>query len=49
MQKIAKEAKKIKTILPPEVTLALIKTQNGQDKAFAKNPIKDLRVIKEIL
>ncbi len=49
MQKAAKEAKKIRIVLPSEVTLALIKTQNGQDKAFAKNPIKNLRVIKEML
>jgi hypothetical protein len=39
----------MRTVLPLEVTLALIETQDGQDEAFAKNPIEDLRVIKETL
>ena len=39
----------MRTILPPEIILVLVGTQDGQDKAFAKNPIEDLRVIEEIL
>ena len=48
-QKAAKEAEKMRTVLPPEVTLASVGTQDGQDEAFAKNPIEDLKVIKETL
>ncbi len=49
MQKVVKEAKKIRTLLPPEITLVLVRTQDSQDEAFARNPIKDLRVIEETL
>jgi hypothetical protein len=39
----------MRTVLPLEVTLALIGTQDGQDEAFTKNLIEDLRVIEETL
>ena len=49
IQKTIKETEKIRTVLPPEITLVLVGIQDSQDKAFAKNPIEDLRVIEEIL
>jgi hypothetical protein len=39
----------MRIVLPLEVTLILIKTQDGQDEAFVKNFIEDLKVIKETL
>jgi len=39
----------MRTILPPEIILVLVGIQDSQDKVFAKNSIKDLRVIEEIL
>jgi hypothetical protein len=39
----------MRTVLLPEVTLALIRTQDGQDEALARNLIEDLKVIKETL
>jgi hypothetical protein len=48
-QKAIKETKKMRTVFLLEVTLTLVKMQDGQDEAFTKNLIKDLRVIKETL
>ena len=39
----------MRTVLSPEITLVLVGMQDGQDEAFAKNPIEDLRVTEEIL
>jgi hypothetical protein len=39
----------MRTVLPPEVTLASVGMQDGQDEALAKNPIEDLRVTEETL
>jgi hypothetical protein len=39
----------MRIVFPLEVTLTLIKTQDNQDEAFAKNLIEDLKVIKETL
>ena len=39
----------MRTVLSPEITLVSVGMQDGQDEAFAKNPIEDLRVIEETL
>ena len=39
----------MRTVLPPEVILVSVGIQDGQDKAFAKNPIEDLKVTEEML
>ena len=39
----------MRNILLSEIILVLVRIQDSQDKTFAKNPIKDLRIIEEIL
>jgi hypothetical protein len=48
-QKAIKEAKKIRTVLPPEMILASVKIQDNQDKALTKSLIENLKVIEETL
>ena len=39
----------MRTVLLPEKTLVSVRIQDSQDEALVKNPIKELRVIEEIL
>jgi hypothetical protein len=49
MQKAAKEAKRIRTVFPPNVILASVKKEDDLDEEFARDPFKNFRVTKETL
>jgi hypothetical protein len=48
-QKAAKEAEKMRTVLPPEVILVPVETQDNQDETPVGNPVENLRVTEETL
>jgi hypothetical protein len=48
-QKAAKEAEKMRTVLPPEVILVPVETQDNQDETPVGNPVENLRVTEKTL